>query len=189
MNIKYFTLFFLRVCPGVFQKHNSFLYLLYPDKYQYIKPIYHLYLYLSHLSSYLGHLYKHYTLSGLVSISNAAFSPCGLLSKLWFANQMNQVCLRFGLHPAVISSDFAFADCPLSALWLAVARQLPRLTAETQRQNKYNQNKQASCRAEALWKATLCVILFFEKIILGGTGIPKPTHTHSHTHALSTCST
>lgn len=88
-----------------------------------------------------GHYYKHYSHSGLVSISNAAFSPCGLLPKLWFANQMNQVCLRFGFYPVIMSLDFAFADCSLPVLWLAVARQLPRLTAETQRQNKYNQNK------------------------------------------------
>lgn len=56
------------------------------------------------------------TMTTVVSISYAAFSDCSLLFKLWFANQMKQVCLRVGLYAAIISSDFAFAYCPLLAL-------------------------------------------------------------------------
>lgn len=119
-----------------------------------------------------------------VSINNAAFSSCGLLPKLWFANQMSQVCLRFGLHPAIISLDFAFANCPLLVLWLAVARQQPQLAAETQRHkaNTTKTSKQASCGEEALWKAlfaTLSMWFNFSREWFWVVQGVQNTHTHT----------
>lgn len=131
---------------------------------------------------------KHYVYISHISSPNAAFFPYGLLPKLWFANQMSQVCLRFSLYPAIINTDFAFADSPLSALWLAVARQLPQLTAETQRQNKYNKtNKQAaehSHHGKHFFPHCVCihVISSLKIMIFSYTRNQKQTSEHTYLH-------
>lgn len=113
------------------------------------------------------------------------FFPYG---SLWFANQMNQVCLRFSLYPPIINTDFAFANSPLSPLWLAVARQLPQVTAETQRQNKYNKtNKQAaehSHHGKHFFSHIVCfyVMSSLKMIIFSYTRNQKQTSEHTYLH-------
>lgn len=80
------------------------------------------------------------TVVSLMLLSSPWSAPKALICQSNEAG-VSEVCLP----AAIVSCRFASVDCPLPALWLAVARQLPQFTAETQRKaNAAETNKR--CR-------------------------------------------
>lgn len=126
--------------------------------------------------------------SGFVSISNAAFSHRGFLPELWFANQMNQVCLWF--WTILCNSKRRFCICRLPSLRAPIGCCQAAATAHCRntkaKQIQTKTNKQAAEQGHhekhclPHW-VCIHVISFLKIRIMGSTGSPKHTEMHTNT--------